>query len=138
MSSKQDWKSKNLTLGYLCFLMMPQASVIPEFLKIPLPFMSKTLLLNCKVNKETSEVIFLPGPTGTRIIQSKFFLETDEKLDFQLENILISQITNIKVIINDPDAVNTSPRITVDAHAMVGNIESGRIFTQNDSEQFFC
>ncbi|CAG8492554.1 4284_t:CDS:2 [Cetraspora pellucida] len=133
---QNNLKSETLTLGYLCLLMMPQSFIIPEFLKIPLPFTSKASLLNCKVNQETSEVDFLPGPTGTRIIQSKFFLETEGKLNFQLENILISQIADIKVIINDPGVVNNGPRITIDAFAEIENIESGRIFTQNDNEQF--
>ncbi|CAG8837567.1 686_t:CDS:1, partial [Racocetra persica] len=72
----QQKKWKNLSFGYLCLLTMPQLLVVPELLKIPLPFISSTSLLDRKVNKEISEINFETGPIGAIVTEAKFFLET--------------------------------------------------------------
>ncbi|CAG8800739.1 1824_t:CDS:1, partial [Gigaspora margarita] len=87
---------------------MPQLSVVPEFLKIPLPFISSTELLDRKVNKEISELHFETGPTRAITTEAKFLLETPvtvNMLDFQLNRIPISQMTNVEIKIADPVAI---------------------------------
>ncbi|KAF0488349.1 hypothetical protein F8M41_022318 [Gigaspora margarita] len=54
---------KNASFVIYVLLMMPQLSVVPEFLKIALPFISSTELLDQKVNEEILELHFETGPT---------------------------------------------------------------------------
>ncbi|CAG8526905.1 31142_t:CDS:10 [Gigaspora margarita] len=129
-------KWKDLTLSYLSLLIMPQLIVVPEFLKVPLPFLSGTSILNQTINKEISNIKFDIGPTGARLIQTEIFLDsstTENKL--QLDGIEISQFDDIKITIINSDAVNDDPDITIEACANIkDNIVT--IITQNKDEQF--
>ncbi|KAF0436564.1 hypothetical protein F8M41_004707 [Gigaspora margarita] len=88
--------------------------------------MSSTELLDRKVNKEISELHFETGPTGAIATEAKFLLETPvtvntvntvNMLDFQLDGIPISQITNVEIKIADPGAILGCPKIIISAHA---------------------
>ncbi|CAG8565692.1 13806_t:CDS:2, partial [Gigaspora rosea] len=128
-------KWKDLTLSYLSLLIMPPLIVVPEFLKVPLPFLSGTSILNQKINKEISNIKFDIGPTGARLIHTEIFLDTSTTENMlQLDGIEISQLANIKITINS-DAVNDDPDITIEACA---NIKDNvvKIITQNEDEQF--
>ncbi|RIB06355.1 hypothetical protein C2G38_2217336 [Gigaspora rosea] len=129
-------KWKDLTLSYLSLLIMPPLIVVPEFLKVPLPFLSGTSILNQKINKEISNIKFDIGPTGARLIQTEIFLDTSTTENMlQLDGIEISQLANIKITIINSDAVNDDPDITIEACA---NIKDNvvKIITQNEDEQF--
>ncbi|CAG8585932.1 3098_t:CDS:1, partial [Dentiscutata heterogama] len=135
----QQKKWRNISFGYLCLLMMPQLSVVPEFLKISLPFISSIALLDQKVNKEISEINFETGPTGAIATEAKFLLDksmTGNMLDFQLSGIPISQITDVEIKITDPGAISGSPKISIDARANIGD-KSVILLTQNDNMQSF-
>ncbi|CAG8793071.1 24924_t:CDS:2, partial [Gigaspora margarita] len=129
-------KWKNLTLSYLSLLIMPPLIVVPEFLKVPLPFLSGTSILNQTINKEISNIKFDIGPTGARLIQTEIFLNTltTENM-LQLDGIEISKLADIKITIINSDAVNDDPDITIEACA---NIKDNivKIITQNEDEQF--
>ncbi|CAG8731690.1 10722_t:CDS:2, partial [Gigaspora rosea] len=128
---------KNLTLSYLSLLIMPPFMVIPEFLKIPLPLLSGTSLLEQKINKEISDINFEIGPTGTRLIQTELFLDIfTTKNKFQLDGIQISQLNDIKITIINSDAVNGDPNIIIEACAKINDNTIVKIFTKNENEQF--
>ncbi|CAG8717904.1 9725_t:CDS:1, partial [Dentiscutata heterogama] len=129
-------KWKDLTMSYISLLIMPQLMVLPEFLKIPLPFLSDTSLLNQKINKEISDINFKIGPTGVRLIQTDLFLDTSVTEDmFQLDVVQISQLADIKITIINSDAVNGDPNIVITARANIKD-NSVQILTQNENEQF--
>ncbi|KAF0436560.1 hypothetical protein F8M41_004703 [Gigaspora margarita] len=128
-------KWKDLTLSYLNLLIMPLLIVVPEFLKIPLPFLSGTSILNQKVNKEISNIKFEIGPTGARLIKTEIFLDTSTTdIIFQFDGIEISQLTDIKITTINSDAVNADPNITIEAFANIKD-NAVKIITQNENEQ---
>ncbi|CAG8472243.1 9846_t:CDS:2, partial [Dentiscutata heterogama] len=129
-------KWKDLRLSYLSSLIMPSLILVPEFLKVPLPFLSGTSLLNQKINKEISDINFEIGPTGARLIRTEVFLDilTIEDI-FQLDGIQISQLTDIKITTINSDAVNGDPNITIEACANIKD-NAVKILTQNEDEQF--
>ncbi|CAG8522999.1 22666_t:CDS:2 [Cetraspora pellucida] len=133
--SQKKWK--DITFSYLSLLIMPPLMVTPEFLKVPLPFLSGTTLLDLKVNKEISDINFEIGPTGARLIQIELFLDLDISIKeniFYLDGIQISQLNNIKATIINSDAVNGDPNITIEAHANIKD-NSIKILTKNENEQ---
>ncbi|CAG8510510.1 16498_t:CDS:2, partial [Racocetra persica] len=52
---------------------------------------------------------------------------------FQLDGILISKVTDVKIKITDPGAINGNPKIIIKACASIRDIKSVNILTQNDS-----
>ncbi|CAG8803839.1 12293_t:CDS:2, partial [Gigaspora margarita] len=131
-----DMQWKDLTFSYLSLLIMPLLIVAPEFLKVPLPFLTGTSILNQKINKEISNIKFEIGPTGARLIQTELFLDisTTDNI-FQLDGIKISQLTDIKITIINSDAINDNPNIIIEAFANIKD-NAVKIITQNENDQF--
>ncbi|CAG8648906.1 19160_t:CDS:2, partial [Racocetra fulgida] len=74
------------------------------------------------------------------VTEAKFFLETlvtGNVLDFQLDGIPISKVTDVKIKITDPGAINSNPKIIIKACASIRDIKSVNILTQNDSMRSF-
>ncbi|KAF0550863.1 hypothetical protein F8M41_023857 [Gigaspora margarita] len=101
--------------------MMSQLSVVPEFLKIPLPFISSTELLDRKVNKEISELHFETGPTRAITTEAKFLLETPVTCNENIIDIksvkLLTQNDNMQCIIAEFDIGTTLSQITIALNA---------------------
>ncbi|KAF0445585.1 kinase-like protein [Gigaspora margarita] len=132
---QHEWK--DLTLGYLSLLIMPPLKAVPEYLKIPLPFLSGISLLDQKINKEISDINFEIGPTGARLIQAELFLDTLTENEVKFDGIQISQLSDIKITIINSDVVNGDLNIALEACA---NIKDNivKILTKNENDQFLA
>ncbi|RIB30865.1 hypothetical protein C2G38_2026463 [Gigaspora rosea] len=114
---------------------MPPLIAVPEYLKIPLPFLSGISLLDQKIDKEISDINFEIGPTGTRLIQAELFLDTLTENKVQFDSIQISQLSDIKITIINSEGVNGDLNIDLEASANIkGN--TVKILTKNEKDKF--